>query len=180
MNDRPREALEHLDGTRIFSRPEDHAASREVADRFAKALGCELHPFGALSPIDWYATRHERLVGLMEVKCRSHDRGTYPTVFLSVRKWLALSLGSVGMGVPGIFAVRFNDGICWISVANVDASAHRMGGWSRPAARADVEPVIEVPVAQMRVLEEKRDARKTCQPEKAEKGQESAKSTPLL
>jgi hypothetical protein len=143
----------HIDGTRIFQTKEDRAAEAEVATILGKRWNCELHPFGALSPIDWYAARNGRLSALVELKRRSHPSTQFPTVFLNVRKWLALQLGSIGIGVPPIFVVQFQDGIFWISVHNVDASNQRIGGCSRRVkAASDIEPVIEIPIASLRAL----------------------------
>jgi len=143
----------HLDGTRIFNKPADQEAARDVANLIEQAWNCELHPFGALSPIDWYAQRFGRLIGLLEVKARSHAINTYPTVYLNVRKWLALSLGSVGLGVPAIFAVRFTDCVTWTPVARIDATQTVIAGCARLVkSHNDIEPVIEVPIGNLRTL----------------------------
>lgn len=114
---------------------------------------CEFHPFGALAAIDWWMSRHGRIVGVGEIKTRSHAVEQYPTVFLNVRKWLALMLASNGLNVTALFIVRFSDGLRYLPVAEVDASALRVGGCKqRVKSVSDVEPVIEIPVAGMRGL----------------------------
>lgn len=148
-----REATAHLDGSPIFKTAADEASEQAVAEMLERAWGCTLRSFGRLSVIDWYAERHGRLVGLAELKSRSHPAGKYPTVFLNVRKWLALMLGSTGLGVPALFVVRFEDGVRWLPVADVDASRQRVGGCRRQVkSRSDVEPVIEVPIEALRAL----------------------------
>lgn len=148
-----RSNVTHLDGSRIFHTPTDTDAEQSVAAELERAWGCELHKFGALAAVDWYATRHGRMVGLLELKNRSHASDSYETVFLNVRKWMALTLSSVGLGAPPIFVVRFTDGIRWVPVAEIDASHHRIAGCSRIVkASNDIEPVIEVPVLLLRRL----------------------------
>src|SRR5688500_988415 len=100
----------HLDGTPIFRTAEDEQNENQVAAVLAREWGCEVRGFGHLAPIDWFAVRAGRLVGLLELKARTHASGRYPTVFLNLRKWLALQLAAVGTGVPGIFVVQFTDG----------------------------------------------------------------------
>jgi len=140
----------HVDGTLLFKKPEDDEAERTVARLVEQRRGCEVRAFGALCAIDWYVMRAERLVGLLELKHRSHSSDRYPTVFLNVRKWLALLLASQGLGVPGVFIVKFTDGVRWINVADVDARHHRIGGCKRRVKSvSDVEPVIEIPVSEM-------------------------------
>lgn len=152
-----REAV-HIDGTRIFATREDTVGERQVADWLARVWRCELRPFGALSPVDWYAIRDGRLIGICELKTRSHPVDKYPTVFLNVRKWLALRLGSVGLGVPALFVVRWPDDLRSISIDDLEVTRVVMGGAGRPRQRirgnvtstTDREPVIEVPVNDMR------------------------------
>lgn len=150
-----RESITHVDGTRIFQTPEDRARESAVAARLAGIWKCEVLHFGALSPIDWYATRDNRITGLLELKDRGHSSDKYPTVFLSVRKWLALQLGNIGFGKPAAFVVQFTDGIWWVRLANVDPRRIRMGGCTRRRAvtsESDWEPIIEVQIQSMRKL----------------------------
>lgn len=128
-----------------------------VAEQIERHWNCKLHKFGSLCPIDWYAERAGRLVGVAELKSRTHASDTFSTVYLSVRKWLALSLASIGLGCPALFVVSFTDGVRWISVADVDASAIRICGVNRNKAKAErdanaIEPIIDVPVASLKIL----------------------------
>lgn len=153
-NGQGRRTAAHVDGTPIFINEDDQRAEREVAALIAAGFHCQVRSFGLLAPIDWYATRDERLVGLIEFKRRTHTRGTYPTVYLNTRKWLALTLGAIGLGVPAIFVVQWADACGYVNVANIDASVHRMGGWTRmddPSVN-EVEPVIDVPIDLFRSL----------------------------
>ncbi|GJF06718.1 hypothetical protein [Pseudonocardia sp. D17] len=148
-----RTSATHLDGTPMFATAEDTRNEDQVAALVERAWRCRLHRFGTLAAVDWFATRDGRPVGVLELKSRTHPSGQYPTVFLNVRKWLALHLAAAGMGVPALFVVRFTDAIRWITLADVAAGAVRIGGTRRPVkSRSDVEPVIDVPVASMTVL----------------------------
>lgn len=148
-----RETTTFLDGTPIFKTEEDERSESEISKAIEKVWVCKLHSFGRLSLIDWYAVRHGRPVGLLELKTRSHDSHKYETVFLNVRKWLALQMASCGMGLPAIFVVRFTDGVRFISLADVDASRFSMGGLKHiKKSRNDIEPLIEIPVRDMKEL----------------------------
>lgn len=145
-----REAEPVGDGTLAFATKRDRRNEAAAARLLEKHWQCELQHFGKLSPIDWYATRHGRMVAIAELKSRTHRAGHYPTVFLNVRKWLALSLAEAGLGVPALFAVSFTDGVRYVRIGEVDASQVRIGGCSRVVkASSDVEPVIEVPIDAM-------------------------------
>lgn len=143
----------HLDGSPVFQNDADRAAEADVARMLAQAWTCEVHHFGALAPVDFYALRDGRIVGVIELKVRDHRSDRYPTTFLTVRKWLALTLASNGLGTPAIFVVRFSDCICWMPVDKIDASLVVMAGKTASRGAPDV-PTIEVPVAQMRILED--------------------------
>jgi hypothetical protein len=146
-----RRTARHLDGSPIFRTAEDERAEEDAARRLEAAWGCTLQRFGKLSPVDWFAVRDERMVGVLELKSRGHTSDTYPTVFLNVRKWLALLLAAHGLGVPAIFVAQFPDCLTWVPVAEIDARRHRIAGCRRIVkARSDVEPVIDVPVSQLR------------------------------
>lgn len=141
------------DGLRVFSQPEDHASERAVADRLEREWRCRLHRYPQFTAVDWYAERDGRMAGLVELKTRSHRAGHYPTVWLNVRKHLALSLGSLHYGVPAVFVVAFEDEVRWVRVADIDARGPRIGGCADfVKARTDREPVIDVPVELMNVL----------------------------
>lgn len=146
-----RKNVVHLDGTNVFQTHEDQENERLVATIIEGAWACELRSFGALSPIDWFAVRDGRVVGVLELKSRQHTSDKFATVFLNVRKWLALMLAEAGIGVPSIFAVKFTDKIMWVPVHDIEASRLRIGGCTRKVkSNSDVEPVIEVPVSIMR------------------------------
>lgn len=147
-----RDRVTHLDGSKIFQSAADREREAEAAAIIEAAWGCKVVHFGMLSPIDWFAERHGRVVGLLELKCRRHSSDKFPTIFLNVRKWLALQLGSVGMGCPSIFVARFTDEMRWISVAGVDGCKQRVAGWKIIKAPTDIEPVIEVDVLKMNIL----------------------------
>lgn len=141
------------DGGLEFTSPEDEAHEREVANQIEAAWSCHLRPFGRLSPLDWYAERHGRLVGVLELKSRSHASTTYPTVYLNVRKWLALQLAAIGLGVPALFVVRFTDTVKWTRIGMPETSTATIGGCLRLVkSRSDIEPIIEVPVTDLRGL----------------------------
>jgi hypothetical protein len=145
-----RKTTTHLDGTPVFKTQEDEATQQEVADLVSKTLNCNLRSFGALSPIDWYCNRGGRIIGVLEFKARTHATTTYPTVFLNIRKWLALLLAATGMGVPAYYMVKFTDKLLWINIADVDASKVKLGGCQRVVkSRNDREPVIEIPIEAM-------------------------------
>lgn len=150
-----REIQTHIDGTPIFQTKRDRDNEDVVARIVEQHFKCELKRFGTLASIDWYAVRSGRLVGLLELKSREHESTRFNTTWLNVRKWLALTIGSVGMRLPAVFVVKFTDGaVGWCKVDEVDASKVRIAGCKKQVkAVSDVGPVIDVPVAQLQWME---------------------------
>lgn len=143
----------HVDGSAMFKNNADEKSENEIAELLKKAWGCDCFSFGLLSPIDWYFVRDGRVTGLGELKTRSHESTKFETVFLNARKWLALTLGEAGMGVPAVFIVRFTDGVKFIRVSAIDAKRLRIGGCAKLVkSRNDIEPVIEVPITDMSTI----------------------------
>jgi hypothetical protein len=143
------------DGTPTFASERDRESERTVAAALEVAWSCEVQPFGALSPIDWFATRHGRVVSVLELKTRTHESGKFATVFLNVRKWLALLLASAGLGVPALFVVRWTDCIGWMRLQDISGAALRVAGCAkRVKAVSDIEPILEISVADFHMLPE--------------------------
>lgn len=153
-----RPAITQIDGTRVFKSEEDERNEQKAAAIlsafFSKRGGgeCQFRSFGKLSPVDWWVERSDRIVGFAELKCRSHASTTHPTVFLNVRKWLAMKMAAAGFGVPAVFVVRFTDGLFYIPIDEVDVTRHKWRGCSKERdmrSKNDREPLIEVPVSDM-------------------------------
>lgn len=145
-----REGSIHTDGTPLFQEPGDRKREAEVSELLSSAWSCDVHPFGVLAPLDYFATRHGRLSAVIEIKCRSHNETAFETVFLNLRKWLALGLAQVGMGVPAFFVVQFRNSVRYARWDEIDARNFSIGGCSDIVkSHSDIEPLIEVSVPDM-------------------------------
>ena len=116
--------------------------------------GVEIRDFGKFSPVDFYALRGNRVVAVLELKSRAHESTKYPTVVLSFRKWIALRLGSYGMGCAGVFVVNFTDGLFWIDLVDVPVGRAELFGSTKRGKRHDLEPMLHVPIAAMSKVKE--------------------------
>lgn len=121
------------------------AAEREVMTRLERAWGCSLHKFaGRWTPIDCYAVNQDTMVALVEIKSRPAYRDM---VFLNVRKWTALSMAELGLGVPAYFAYLMGGlggQLFYIPIKRIDPRRVRMGGTNIVTRSTDWEPCIEV------------------------------------
>lgn len=134
----------------ILEQPADIVSEDTARPRLEAAWGVKLHRFPRLHAVDWYAEREDRLVGYAEIKVRTTTADTYPTVFLSLRKYASLTLIEHATGIPSTFVAGFACGsLLWIRTRDVDARAVTMGGRADRGLRMDREPMVEVPIADM-------------------------------
>lgn len=142
----------------IFQRKEDRDAEDAIMAKCAFAWNCTIRRFGGLCPVDWYALREEGnrpvpLSGVLECKDRKHPFRQFPTVWISVRKWMNLTNNAPGLACDPIFVAGFTGGeIWWVNVWTVDATKNRMGGRRMMRTEYDYEPVIDVPLAQWKSI----------------------------
>lgn len=125
---------------------QDRTNENECAALLGKEWGCTVHGLGPSSQIDWFLYKGDALVGLAELKCRNHKHGTFPTVFLSARKWAALQFLTLGLGVKGLFVVKWNDKIGWIDINAIDSTKTTIVRRMDRNLPNDTEPAIEIPV----------------------------------
>lgn len=155
-------------GGPAFATDDDGRNEAAAKEAIEAAMKVELVRYGGrFNPIDWYATRDGRIVAYLELKTRSHSASTFPTVFLNLRKWNTLLTTWLYTSVPSYFFVAFRrDGdaaggpslasgvdVRCIDVAAIDARCIEVGGCNRRVkSRTDREPVIHVPVSDMKVI----------------------------
>ena len=136
----------------MFQTPDDRKAQREIADALEKAWGCKVADFGGhASEIDYYAHRGGNVLAVIEIKSRKHESDKYPTLYLSMRKWLALLMASIGMGAHPFFVAGYSDNVIrYINAYDADARNIKILGRTDRGAANDQEPIIEVPIKHMR------------------------------
>ena len=68
------------------------------------------------------------------------------------RSWVALAMAGYMGKVPALFVVRYLDEVRWIDVASLEDVGLTIVRRRDHRARNDTEPVIEIPVSQMKLL----------------------------
>ena len=128
----------------------DKQNEREVADLIGRAWGWKLHSFGQYSPLDFWAELSGKEIALIELKTRSHPSTQFPTVYFSMRKWMDMMEWSRAFKCPALFVVRFSDLVKFIPLADVDPGRYTIDGRRACVGGNDIEPLILVPVVDMR------------------------------
>lgn len=149
-----REAQRFIDGSLVFRTNEDEANEAAVAKILEAHWNCECRPMGKLAAIDWFFVRHERIVGVGELKIHRCAFGEYDSVFLNLRKWHALGLCQHGMNTPAVYVSQWSDKLGFINWVDIDASKHKIGGCKPrgPKSRSDTEPLIVIPTSSINII----------------------------
>lgn len=132
-----------------FQTDDDLQWQMRVGQRTKEAWGAELHPFGAMDEVDGWLERDGQVWAICEIKRRYVKHDTYPTIWVSLRKWQSLLLVQQGFGVPGLFIVHYDDGIYWHETQSMVRHKIVIGGREDRGVANDREPVIDVPVGEM-------------------------------
>lgn len=103
-------------------------------------------------PIDWDIVQDGQQMGVIELK--SYNRKTFdsPTVFLNIRKFIALRDWHRRNDKPAFYMVNFLDQIRYINVMHVSTAEPIMGGQKDGPRKTDWEPMYLVPVADMKLI----------------------------
>jgi len=133
--------------------PTDKANQAQARPFIEKHLNCSLHDWGDQFHIDWWGASAGFPCCCCEFKQRTHASTDFETVFLSWRRWLALSMVQNGLDVPAFYAVRWTDKMGIIGVSDVPTTVSRIGGNKYPTSATDIEPLVDVPVSAFTFIE---------------------------
>jgi hypothetical protein len=138
-----------------YETADDLTRERFVADQLMKVGGLRLQKLPVHYLVDFFHPRR-----IVEVKCRQHAHDAYPTLMLSLAKWQAGIYLAHLMHPQTVFVVAagFTDGIWTCSVAHKALPDYdiKMGGRTKQTRDgADIEPVVHIPVDDMKLITEK-------------------------
>lgn len=128
---------------------EDMRGEREVAQELERVSGWKVHYFGKYNPVDFYAEKDGRVIAVLELKRRNITSRQHETIFLSVRKMLALQLAGIGLNVKPLFVVRFIDGLFVLKVNDFIPTQPVIAGRTDRGYSTDQEPIYRVPIRLM-------------------------------
>lgn len=131
----------------------DKNREAKVIDSLCAVWECNATKLPKFYKQDWALTSVGGTVrALVEVKCRTHPRERYPTLILSLEKWLALAMLSEHTNAKGILAVQFSDGIFWMVAKPQPQWRIAIGGRTDRNDPDDVEPVVHIPTNSLKPL----------------------------
>jgi hypothetical protein len=94
--------------------------------------------------VDWAFQRGKEIAAFCEIKCRRVNSDTYPSLILSLAKWMRMVDLSKATGLPVFLIVKYADGL--VKIIKADRMRQRVivGGRSDRNDSQDMEPVVEI------------------------------------
>lgn len=133
-----------MNGRPMYESARDRENEAAVAAILAPRWKSEAQKLPMAYYIDWLMMRGGKPVACMEVKCRNNPRAQYPTLMLSLAKWMHGLQFSELMGIPFLVAVQWTDGIFWHKAGSFPVS-FGFGGRKDRGDSQDMEPVVFIP-----------------------------------
>ena len=126
---------------------------QSVAGLIEKRWNVKLQKLPISYKVDFCAVRGKEVVAWMEIKCRNHPAGQYPTLMLSVLKWQAGIQLHQSTSAPLFLVARFACGtILYAEAILTDVEVEYGGRTAQTRDSADVEPVVMIPVKAMKEI----------------------------
>ena len=91
----------------LYEKPDDVAAEREIAERYASIASCIPLALPRKSVVDFVFVRGSAVVCLVEVRTRGCRHMQFADYMLSMSKWIAVKAVSVATQTPAVFLVMF-------------------------------------------------------------------------
>jgi hypothetical protein len=135
-----------------YETQDDVDAQSRVLDDLALAWKCEWVPLPKFYETDAALMRGREVMAFVEVKCRNAERRTYPTLILSVHKWLYLRALGERLRAKSILVVGYTDGIFWLDVKAAELPPIVFGGRADRGDGQDIEPCVDIPIGLFKPL----------------------------
>lgn len=125
---------------------------RAVAAAIESAWKVSAEKLKAGDGVDYLLRREQEAKAYMEVKCRTHDYGTYDTYTISTFKLTQGRISATSAKLPLIIAVSFNGSIYWVDYMNLGTMTITKGGRYDRGDAADVEWMTHIPIREFKRL----------------------------
>lgn len=129
----------------MYESREDLANEHQVAKFLSNKWKCKFNKLPISYHVDWIVIR-DAPQAIVELKCRKNDSRKYPTLLLSLNKWMRGKELSKELGIPFIVVVKWDNGIFFHTGGSAKVE-YGFGGRTDREDSQDVEPVVLIPVS---------------------------------
>ena len=122
---------------------------------FAEKMKCKVHTYPQLWPVDGYAYKEKRVMGMLEIKGASKVRDIG---YLNFRKYINLRDATrvSNNNIPGFFVIYDDDGLHWIDIKELGVKIQvemAMVGYTILKSQADIEPAFQIKKSDMKHMD---------------------------
>jgi hypothetical protein len=133
----------------VYETPADMSREGRAVAALCAAWRCQSAKLPRFYPADAVLLRAAgEVAAFVEVKCRRHAFGKYPTLHLSILKVMKLSEMAAFTGIPALIVVGLEDAVYWRQVPAPSGGVFpfpvTIGGRRDRGDPDDVEPVFEI------------------------------------
>ena len=128
----------------IYETPDDLANEEAIKELLILMWDVRFHKLPRAYHVDWMLTKKGEAKAFAELKCRKNPRRQYPTLMLSLHKWMHGKAMAEEIGGSFIVLVKWEDGIYWHKQGWCDVT-YGVGGRKDRGDSQDIEPVVHIP-----------------------------------
>lgn len=133
-------------GRPVYETAADRANEMSVAERLVAAWKCQVFKNPDFYPLDYSIVQGKAVKGLCEIKCRNAH---YPTLLLSLHKWMAGLEFTRCTGLPAFLVARTPEGLFRMQIEPMALSVEIAGRKDRGDSQ-DQEPCVMIPYSSMK------------------------------
>ena len=138
----------------IYETNSDLAHEAEIGEALSKAWKVSLNKMPRAYNIDWMLTNSEgKAKAFVELKSRSNPSTQYPTLLLSLHKWMHGKAMAKEIDGPFLVVVKWTDGLYYHRQGDC-AVTYGVGGRTDRGDVQDIEPVVHIPVASFKQIKQ--------------------------
>lgn len=133
----------------MYESKEDLANEKEVANFLSSKTGFVFHKLKIAYHVDWLVMDKGKPKYVAEIKRRFNPSTEYPTLMLSLQKWMKGKEMAAEMNIEFVLIIKWNDGL-FSYKAEKDGVTYGFGGRYDRDDPQDQEPMVFIPVSKFK------------------------------
>ena len=136
-------------GRPMYEDESDLAKERAVVRTLSETLGCTFRKLPLSYGLDYALIKDDRIVTILEIKCRDNSSQMYDTIMVSLLKRMKALEIRKAANVTTQLVIGYTDGVYMIDFAE-KPDLVSVGGRKDRGDSADIEPVVHYNVARLK------------------------------
>jgi len=130
----------------------DEVNEEEISAYLSYKWDCEMVKQGHYDKFDYIAVRNGGIKAFVEIRCRSHDYGSFPDCFVSLTKKIRADELSRASGLPCFFVVSWSDMLGYVDLSETYSLTRSGKKWSRRDNPEISELLCKIPIQNFKKL----------------------------